>query len=378
MMKKLGILPGLTAILLLGGCLPSFGTEKEEVIQETDESIEETVMIPDVQLKEEFYKTPIPIKKSASRGLIVNNIDTKYDMQEAEEGLLRLSNQHFNQKNHYIQEGQHIDKETARAWLSRSSANEAGLNPPIKEGMNEETAAEVAPNYLAHIVEQNYLVMTDEEEKKLHLAGISVGLALNSISYSKSGKETEIKDEVLQKQGMKMAEEVVRRLRTQEGLSDIPIVVGLFKQESRNSIVPGTYFATAVAGKGQSAPTGWKEVNEKYVVFPASSDTGEFRDMNTKFDSFKQDIDAYFPSFVNVIGTGFYKDSNLESIDIKVPIQFFGTSETIGFTQYMTLLVNKYFPTVHTEVSITSVNGPEALIVKEADEEKPFVHIYGY
>lgn len=57
-----------------------------------------------------------------------------------------------------------------------------------------------------------------------------------------------------------MAEEVVRRLRTQEGLSDIPIVVGLFKQESRNSIVPGTYFATAVAGKGQSAPTGWKKL----------------------------------------------------------------------------------------------------------------------
>ena len=136
--------------------------------------------------------------------------------------------------------------------------------------MSEDTASEEAPNYLAHIVEQNYLVMTDE--KKVRLAGISVGLALNSISYSRSGKETKITDEVLEQQGMKMAEEVVRRLRTQEGLSDIPIVVGLFKQESRNSIVPGTYFATAVAEKGQSAPTGWKEVNEKYVVFPASSD----------------------------------------------------------------------------------------------------------
>ena len=376
MMRKIGILSGLAAILLLGGCLPSFGTEKEEAVQENDESIEETVMIPDVQLKEEFYKTPISFKKSASRGLIVNNIYTKYDMQEAEEGLLRLSNQHFNPKNHYFQEGQHIDKETAQAWLSRSSANKAGLNPPIEEGMSEETASEVAPNYLAHIVEQNYLVMTDD--KKLHLAGISVGLALNSTSYSRSGKETKITDKVLEKQGMKMAEEVVKRLRTQEGLSDIPIVVGLFKQESRNSIVPGTYFATAIAGKGQSAPTGWKVVNEKYVVFPASSANGEYREMNTKFDSFKQDIDAYFPSFVNVIGTGFYKDNNLKSLEIKVPIQFFGTSETIGFTQYMTSLVNQHFPNLHTEVSITSVNGPEALIVKEADNDKPFVHIYGY
>lgn len=166
-MKRLGILPGLAVILLLGGCLPSFGTEKEEVIQENEESIEETVMIPNIQLKDEFYKTLIPFKKSASRGLIVSKMNTKYDIQEAEEGLLRLSNQHFDTKNHFFQEGQHIDKETASSWLSRSSADEAGLNPPIKEGMSEETASEEAPNYLAHIVEQNFLVMTDEKNSVL-------------------------------------------------------------------------------------------------------------------------------------------------------------------------------------------------------------------
>ena len=174
-----------------------------------------------------------------------------------------------------------------------------------------------------------------------------------------------------------MAEEVVRRLRTQQGLADIPIVVGLFKQASRNAIVPGSYFATAVADKGQSAPTGWKVVDEKYVVFPASSETDNYRDMNEKFTKFKGDIDTYFPSFVNVIGTGFFKDGSLKSIRIEVPIQFFGTSETIGFTHYMTGLVKSYFSNVHTEVSITSINGPEALIVKEAGKE-PYVHIYGY
>ena len=61
-------------------------------------------------------------------------------MQEAEEGLLRLSDQHFDPKTHFFQEGQYIDKDTARAWLSRSSANEAGLNPPAKEGLTEEQA----------------------------------------------------------------------------------------------------------------------------------------------------------------------------------------------------------------------------------------------
>ncbi|WP_318616394.1 CamS family sex pheromone protein [Sporosarcina sp. YIM B06819] len=374
-MKKLIILPGLVAALFLGGCVPSIGKEKEPVIQENEDSIEETVIIPDIHIKDEFYRTLIPFKKSASRGLIVSNIYTKYDIQEAEEGLLRISTKNFDPKTHYFQEGQYIDKDTALAWLARSSSNPQGLNPPAAKGGSEEQLAEEAPNYLAHIVEQNYLVMT--EGKKVRLAGISIGLALNTRSYSRDGVDTKIDDKEIEQQGMKIAEEVIRRLRSQAGLADIPIVIGLFKQESRNSIVPGTYFATTVAEKGQSAPNGWKVVDEKYVVFPAASETENYRDMNNTFNKFKQDIDTYFPSFVNVIGTGFYKDGNLKSLDIKVPIQFFGASETIGFTQYLTDRVEKTFPNVYTEVSITSINGPEALIIKEADKE-PFVHIYGY
>lgn len=375
MMKKLILLPGLAAVLFLGGCLPSFGTEKEPVIQENEDSIEETVIIPDARLKDEFYGVLTPFKKSASRGLVVNNIHTKYDIQEAEEGLLRISTKNFDPKTYYFQEGQYIDRETALAWLSRSSANPEGLNPPAAKGGSEDQLAEEAPNYLAHIIEQNYHVMT--EGKKLRLAGMSIGLALNTRSYSRDGTDTKIDDKEIEQQGMKIAEEVVRRLRSQEGLAEIPIVVGLFKQESRNSIVPGTYFATAVAEKGQSAPTGWKVVDEKYAVFPASSEINNYREVNETFAKFKQDIDTYFPSFVNVIGKGFYKDGNLRSLNIEVPIQFFGTSETVGFTQYLRGLVIKYFPNVHTEVNITSINGTEALILKEAGEE-PFVHIYGY
>ena len=106
---------------------------EEDVIQENEEQVEETVMIPDVQLKDDFYRTPLPFKKSASRGLVVSNIYTKYDIQEAEEGLLRLSTQTIRSRTHtYFQEGQYIDKDTARSWLSRSSEDEAGLNPPAK------------------------------------------------------------------------------------------------------------------------------------------------------------------------------------------------------------------------------------------------------
>ncbi|KXH86790.1 CamS family sex pheromone protein [Sporosarcina sp. HYO08] len=375
-MKRMSGIVGLAAILILGGCLPSFGKKQEELLQENEENVEETVIIPDLQLKDNFYRTLLPFKKSASRGMIVNRIYTKYDMKEAEEGLLRLSTQQFEPKTYFFQEGQYIDEKMAKSWLSRKSKdNEEGLNPAVKDGMSEDEIAADAPIYLAHMIEQNYLVMTDE--KKVRLAGISIGLALNSIYYTRTGKETVIPDKTLEQQGMKMAEIIVSRLRAEQGLTDIPIVIGLFKQESRNSIVPGTYFATAVADKGKG-PTGWKVVDEHYIVLPTSSMEENYRDINTTFKNFKQDIDEYFPSFVNVIGKAFIKNNRLQSLTIEVPIQFFGTSETIGFTQYITSLVNKHFPDIHTEVSITSVNGPEALIVKEAGNQEPYVHIYGY
>ncbi|GEN83716.1 putative lipoprotein YerH [Sporosarcina luteola] len=370
-MKRLLVLPGMAAVLLLGGCLPSIGPDKEEVTQETEEMAEETVMIPDVQLKDEFYRPLLPFKKSASRGLVVKNIYTKYDVQEAEEGLMRLSAQHFDPKTNFFQEGQYIDKDTASAWLARNSADPSGLNPPEAKGED----AEEKPIYLAHIIEQNYLTLTDE--KKVRLSGMSIGLALNSVYYSRDGKQTTITDEELEKQGMEMASTIVTRLRSKEGFEDIPIVVGLFKQEKRNSIVPGTYFATAFADKGKSAPAGWKEVNEQYALLPVSSDIDNYRDINTTYNKFKQDIDEYFPSFVNVVGTSFYKDNRLQSISFSIPIQFFGKSEIIGFTQFLTGKVKSYYSDIDIEVSVTSVNGPEALIVKKAGEEE-YVHIYGY
>ena len=75
---------------------------------------------------------------------------------------------------------------------------------------------------------------------------------------------------------------------------------------------------------------------------------------------------------------GYIRQGVLKSLEIEIPIQFFGTSETIGFTQYITGLISKYFPNVHTEVSITSVNGPEALIVKEAGDDEtvcPYIRL---
>ena len=144
-----------------------------------------------MQLDESYYKTLIPYKESASRGLVVSNLYTKYDIKEVEEGLMRLSQNVFNTDEYFFQEGQYLDANTVSNWLYRENQNQDknpslwGLNPSnldeSGEQMDPETRAKEAPIYLAHIVEQNYLKKTDDD--KVGLGGVSIGLALNSIYY---------------------------------------------------------------------------------------------------------------------------------------------------------------------------------------------------
>src|SRR5690606_36919957 len=183
--------------------------------------------------------------------------------------------------------------------------NPAGLNPADGRSGEQKKAGERPPaEILAHVIEQNYLVKTKEDT--IRLGGISVGLALNSVYYSSENDiayEEEIPQEQIEKEGKRMADEIVKRLREKEGLGDVPIVVGLFKQNSRNTMVPGTYFSYGAAPGGEQAIAGWNAVNENNVLFPTSGSDERYRDIDTAFRNFKQDVEIYFSNFTSVIGT---------------------------------------------------------------------------
>lgn len=377
-MKSFRLIPALVAAAMLVGCVPSTN-EDTALEQNSEQEKAETTIIPKIQIDESFYKTLTPYKESASRGLIVSNIYTKYDIKEAETGLMRLSQKEFDTEKYFFQEGQYLAESTVTNWLKRSSQDEEGLNPPTTDSMTPEERAKKAPIYLAHIIEQNYL--TETKNNTVGLGGISIGLALNSIYYYQKEKygeyyEEPIDEAELVKQGKRMATEIVARLRSREELKDVPIVVGLFKQQARNKIIPGTYFSYGVAKAGQNDIGEWQGIDEEYVLFPTDDSQDVYRDESKNFRHFKQDIDKYFSNYTSVIGKGFYRNKEIQKLMIEVPIQFFGTTEVIGFTQYLTGVLIKWFNNVHVEVSITSINGPEALIVKEANETEPDVHIY--
>ncbi|MFZ3591178.1 CamS family sex pheromone protein [Bacillus sp. DJP31] len=386
-MRRLGVF-FIIAILFVSGCVPKFEKD-EEIVSETDNS-KETAIVPKYKISDQYYRTVLPFKASESRGLVVKESSNRLDIDEFETGLMRMSQNTFSSDNYLYQDGQYLDNLTVSSWLKRklsadklegAEGDVLGLNPvKVKApGKTLKDINEESPLYLSHMLEQNYLIK--DAEGKAELGGISIGLALNSVHYYKQeddfSREFPITDGELEQQGKLMADEVIKRIRAIEGLENIPIVIGLFKLEARSSVVPGRFLSVAEVKAKSNSIDKWATVNEEYYLLPSSEAEQNYRDDHTRMLNFKADIDEYFPNYTGVIGRGFYQDEQLTELTIEIPMQFYGKAEVVGFTQYVTGLIMEHFPDYFSvKCYISSIGGPEALIIREVKQEEPFVHIY--
>ncbi|MDR0139168.1 CamS family sex pheromone protein [Metabacillus idriensis] len=387
----------LAGCLFLSACAPSFG-DQEEIVRETEDESTEKAIIPKYNISDSYYKMILPFKEGKARGLVAENINTRLDIDEFETGLMRVAQEEFAPDNHLYQEGQYLDELTVRSWLgrklegdklkeaqekakaSKETFKNEGLNPIASTEGDFIQQNEKSPIYLAHMLEHNYLVR--KGENTVELGGVVIGLALNSVHYYREAvgepqREYVIDPQKLEAEGKKMAEEVIKRVRTQKGLENVPVVIALYKQAPKSSIVPGSFIASTVVDGGSNQIGKWDSIDEEYVFFPSPQGTEDYREDANLFERFKQDIDEFFPNYTGVIGKAFYKGEEMQELKIDIPMQFYGKSEVIAFTQFVTGKVVDYFPDyVSVEVNINSTSGQEALIVRKPGQEKPTVHIY--
>ncbi|MCG1023658.1 CamS family sex pheromone protein [Sutcliffiella horikoshii] len=373
----------LVVSLFATGCVPGFEKQEEVVQDPAQQENTEQAIVPRYKISDDYYQTILPYKPGETRGQIAPRLNSRVDVEEMETGLMRMAQEVFPSDSYLYQEGQYIKRGTISEWLKRKTGEDGlGLNPPLVRGKDTEETNENSPIYLAHIQEQNYLIRKGEDQ--VELGGVSIGIALNSVHYynlsdSEGGypREYTIDAEELEAEGKKIAEEVIKRVRTMEGLQNVPIIVGLYKQSPANSVVPGSFIAKANVASGNNTIGKWDSVNEEYHLFPHSKTTELYRDDAVRFENFKLDIDDYFPNHTGVIGKGYYSDGEIQQLSIEVNMEFNGKAELIGFTQYVTGLLVEHFPNyMNLQVSISSISGQEALIVRDAGAEKPFVHIY--
>ncbi|MEK5271336.1 CamS family sex pheromone protein [Aeribacillus sp. FSL K6-8394] len=382
-MKKLLIIAA-ACMAVLSACSQDIG-EPEQIVQETEESTEEKAIIPKYRISEDYYKMLVPFKTSEARGLVASNLNTRFDVDEFETGLMRMASDKFPTDKYVFQEGQYLDKKTVQNWLSRKLEGKDLEEAKKKdksfknEGLNPPESSEKSPIYVTHILEHNYLVKKDE--KTLELGGVSIGLALNSVYYYRTEdgiqKENKIDKATIEKKGKEIAQVVVKRLRDIEGLEKVPIVVSLYEQAPKSSIVPGHFFARTIVDGGSENIGKWENINEEYYFFPSEEGTKKKPDDANTFKRLKGDIVDFFPNYTGVIGKAFYQDGEMKQMKIEIPVQFYGKTEVIAFTQFLTGKVVEYYKDyISLEVTINSSRGPEALIVREPGQDKPTVHVF--
>ncbi|MCY9112159.1 CamS family sex pheromone protein [Bacillus atrophaeus] len=381
---------------MLSSCSPSFGGDKEEEITQKTEKSSEKAIIPKYNISDSYYKMVLPFKAGKARGLTTERLNTRLDIDEFETGLMRLAQDSFSTDDYLFQEGQYLDEDTVLSWLARKKEGSdlkkaekedkdfenLGLNPVLPSSGSTKEKNESSPVYLATMLEHDYLVRKDKNS--IQLGGVMIGLALNSVYYyrEKTGdpqQEVIIDDKTLRKEGEKIAQEVINRLRKKDNLKNIPITVALYKQASKTSIVPGNFIAKTEVKAGSTDTGNWDDVKEKYVFFPADDSTKQkYPDDAELFTRFKNAIDSYFPNYTGVVGTAMYENDDMKKMKIEIPMQFYGKSEVVAFTQYLTGEVMDYYSknSLDVEIDITSSDGQEAVILRNAGDSEPTVHIY--
>ncbi|WP_173917419.1 CamS family sex pheromone protein [Halobacillus sp. Marseille-Q1614] len=381
-MRKLHALL-LAVILLVSACTPVYDNTDEVVRETTEENSEETAIIPNYDLEDDNYRmilTDGSKRISAARGVTTNQMGNRLDIAEFERGMMRHSKGYYDPEEYYFQPGQFLDDDTILSWLSRydKDSNPEGLNPKLNEENASEEDFRETPRYISNIVEQDYLIRSEDDV--VELSGLTIGISMRSVyNFTAEGRDysQNIPTSESVEKGQEYAGKILERIREMEELQDIPVVFAIYEEEKSNSESPGNFLMKGHARGSDNSIRNWEEINEDYVLFPSKEAEENYFDDAEKFSDFRSAVSDYFPNFVGMIANGFYVDEELSEVQIDIPIQFDSQTEVIGFTQYVYSLVMEMFEDHYSvQVRINSMDKQESLIVKKRGEEEPFVHIY--
>lgn len=396
-MKKIA-LAVLSLGLLVSGC--SAGADKDEKVAEKSGKAKEQSVVPKYAISDEYYKTTIPFDGGNARGLVVQGLNSRLDIDEFETGLMRIAKESFSTKDNFLKGGKALDTQTIQMLVKRKRTDaeqkeledklkkdavkfpNIGLNPALGTGSESlEVKNKKNPIYISNILEHDYYVKKgDNGEERV---GMVVGLAMNSVHYYNEEhgypREAAIPDEKMLAEGKKMAQEILKVIHQKEPeTKNIPITFAIYRQAPKSSLVPGNFVSYANAEKGSETVEDWQQINEKYYLFPSEqAKTDNKREDLARVSNFKAKLSDYFQGdYTAVIGTGMYRDDELREMKLDIPVQFNGKAEIVGFTQYVAGLVMEYFPNyMKVQVTIKSVERPEAIIIREAKQDEPLVKI---
>ncbi|WP_334332189.1 MULTISPECIES: CamS family sex pheromone protein [unclassified Companilactobacillus] len=312
----------------------------------------------DVLLSGGKYKT------SPISGITAADNTNQFNSRSFESGLMSLSKKQFSTNNYVFQEGQVLTASKVSNWLGRKSkSNPTGLNPKDNGSKAEDKRA---PMYFQQMLEEDYLTKQDGKYK---LAGMSIGIAMNKIDYYQKKQygatyKTSISTEQQKEQGERIAKEVVKRLRADKEVGDIPIVVALYSVAPQDTLVGGTYFQYSISKSGSLGS--WKDLDYKNQMLPTVNGENAINSSDADaFSNFKDHIQDYFPNLSGVTAQAKYDGDTLKSLDITINTQFDGLAQITSFTQFVQQSASKYLPSgADLDISIQTVDEQQSFVTR--------------
>ncbi|MGI6325011.1 MAG: CamS family sex pheromone protein [Bacilli bacterium] len=301
-----------------------------------------------------FYKVYEPYKSQAKNNYATNRLFNRYDLREVEMGLMRISTNYFVPTKYYYQAGQYLTKDVLDTLLSSSKLNKV------------DTELDYQPRYISYLHEQNYLNINGE------LKGISIALILNPYqSYTDVNnkvKQVIVSEDELITFGQVKARELLAYIRDELKLKDIEIVIGLYIQQSTNSMIPGSYVYETFTR--EQTITKFNKLDEQYYLL-ASSDLKTV-DINTydAVNQFKNKIQS-LDNVISTIGRGLYINKQLQELSIDVSVNYMSIGEVNSLAQIIAQEILTLFNDhIIIEVTIRTDNKIEAIISKDDNQDK--------
>ncbi|MEN1939011.1 CamS family sex pheromone protein [Paenibacillus sp. 102] len=336
-MKKISLFL-IVISLLLSACNGTSIIKKEEKVVE--KNTQKSSIIPQYPISDGFYKTIIPLKEQKIINAVNIQTNSKLDIDKVELGLMHISSKQFDTKNHLLQIGEYLPQKTIEELVTKQEVP-----------------------YVSNIMEFDYY--TKKHSGGLSLAGVVIGLAVTS-NYS---------NEEANAKGSEIANQLLKVLYENKQFVKVPITFCIFKQESSSSLKPGTFISSATIQKNENSVGQWVNINEKTFAYPSDDFKQTHAADNDKLDAFAKEVKKFNSAdYIPVNATVFYKDDSMDTINMNVLFKFTGKAELVAFTQMITQNILDVFPKdTKVQMTIKSEHKTEAVIVKEKNEDEPFV-----
>jgi len=379
-MKKLKYLFFITPLFLVA-CIRPPVPNVEQAIQSADPNI--ISPLPN-ESTDAYFSTALPLQSSPTRGLIYEHIRNNADIEQVEMSMMRLATEFFDPNDYFFREGQYLTRDFVSRILQPFDPDvedHIGLNPPFgsEHTFDDETVESVSDNSvrpLAYVLEQNFVTINEGE---FQLEGVAIAIALNPYHWIRdtaTGFEDNLRmtDDEIISVGQDIVEDFLPLLREQEGLEDVPILVGLFILQSYTETISGGFASISYIEEGRSSIDSWESVHERHFRLPDNGINVYDVNINDEFNSFSNTVSNYFPHRYGLIARAHIVETDVYRISITFNMEFFGLSEKVGFHQLLEQEIMNFSPEYDVRILVRSPDILHGSVIRPPFAEEAFVH----